>query len=423
MIMDRRWFPAERCVRDDSNGLWPCRSLENGGEAETQEPATATASYIKQTDRRARTIAPSLVLVNYDMPYTVSGISETHYYGTGVIVDAERGFVVVDRNTVPEAMGDVRITFAGELEVPARVRYIHPAHNLSLLEYDPALIGETPARAAQLAAATPDQGETVWVIGLRPDNKLIYRQTEVASVDPIFLPLSRTMRFRETNLEGLSLVNGPGDVDGVIVDKWGRVTALWSSFAFEAGQELVQDNKGVPAVHVQELLELARADRELHSLEAELNPVSLATARKLGLDDASVKRLRDHDPERRQALAVIRTVAGSPASAILKSGDLILAIDGEPVTRFREVEIASQRSAVDVEYLRDSTVTTANIATVALSGRGVRRAVMWGGALLQAPYRDMSAQRGVEPYGRIRFLFRLWFAGIAPRAVRRPPHH
>ena len=137
MIMDRRWFPAERCARDDSNGLWPCRSLENGGEAEPQEPATATASYIKQTDRRARTIAPSLVLVNYDMPYTVSGISETHYYGTGVIVDAERGFVVVDRNTVPEAMGDVRITFAGELEVPARVRYIHPAHNLSLLEYDP----------------------------------------------------------------------------------------------------------------------------------------------------------------------------------------------------------------------------------------------------------------------------------------------
>lgn len=397
MTMDRRWFPVERCVRDDSSGLWPCRSLENGGEAEPQKPATA--SYIKQTDRRARTIAPSLVLVNYNMPYTISGISERHYYGTGVIVDAERGFVVVDRNTVPEAMGDVRITFAGELEVPARVRYIHPSHNLALLEYDPALIGETPARAAQLAAATPDQGETVWVIGLRPDNKLIYRQTEVSSVDPVFLPLSRTMRFRETNLEALSLVNGPGDVDGVIVDKRGRVTALWSSFAFEAGQELVQDNKGVPAVHVQELLDLARADRELYSLETELSPVSLATARKLGLEDADVKRLTDHDPERRIALAVIRTVAGSPAAAVFKPGDLILTIDGEPVTRFREVEIAAQRAAVAVEFLRDGKLATETIATVALSGRGVRRAVMWGGALLQPPYRDISAQRGVEPYG------------------------
>ena len=46
------------------------------------------------------------------MPYTVSGVSERHYYGTGVIADAERGWVVVDRNTVPVALGDVRLTFA-----------------------------------------------------------------------------------------------------------------------------------------------------------------------------------------------------------------------------------------------------------------------------------------------------------------------
>lgn len=397
MTMDRRWFPAERCTRDDRTGLWPCTSLENGQTVEPQEPATA--SFIKQTDRRAREIAPSLVLVNYDMPYTISGISERHYYGTGVIVDAERGFVVVDRNTVPEAMGDVRITFAGELEVPARVRYIHPAHNLALLEYDPALIGETPVRSANLASATPTQGESVWVIGLRPDHKLIYRQTEVASVDPVFLPLSRTMRFRETNLEALNLVNGPADVDGVIVDRRGRVTALWSSFAFQAGQDLVQENLGVPAIHVEELLDLARADRELRSLEVELSPVSLATARKLGLNDDDVRRLTNHDPERRQALAILRTVAGTPAADVLKPGDLILTIDGNPVTRFREVEHATQRDTVVVEFLRDGKTQTATIATEALDGRGVRRAVMWAGALLQAPYRDMSAQRGVEPFG------------------------
>jgi S1-C subfamily serine protease len=397
MTMERRWFPVERCVRDDATGLWPCESLTNGGAAEPQQPATA--SFIKQTDRRAREIAPSLVLVNYDMPYTISGISDSHYYGTGVIVDADRGFVVVDRNTVPEAMGDVRMTFAGELEVPATVRYVHPSHNLALLEYDPALIGDTPVRSAKLATTPPGQGESVWVIGLRPDHKLIYRQTEVASVDPAFLPLSRTMRFRETNLEVLHLVNGPGDVDGVIVDKRGRVTALWSSFAFQAGQDLVQENKGVPAVHVEELLELARTDRVLYSLEVELSPVSLATARKLGLDDDSVRRLTNHDPERRQALAVLRTVAGAPAAEVLKPGDLILTIDTNPVTRFREVEVATQLESVEVEFLRDRKLHTASIATVALDGRGVRRAVMWGGALLQAPYRDMSFQRGVEPYG------------------------
>jgi S1-C subfamily serine protease len=397
MTMDRRWFPVERCARDDATGLWPCETLENGGDAETQEPATAT--YIARSDRRAREIAPSLVLVNYHMPYTISGISERHYYGTGVIVDAGRGLVVVDRNTVPEAMGDARITFAGELEVPARVRYVHPVHNLALLEYDPALIGDTPVRAAKLATTTPTQGESVWVIGLRPDHKLIQRQTEVASVDPLFLPLSRTMRFRETNLEVISLVNGPVDVDGVIVDKRGRVTALWSSFAYQVGQDLVQENRGVPADQVADLLQRTGDDQELRSLEVELSPVSLATARKLGLDDDSVRSLSTHDPERRQALAVLRAVAGTAAADVLKPGDLLLAIDGNPVTRFREVELATQSDAVEVTLFRDGELLTETIATTPMDGRGVRRAVMWAGALLQAPYRDMSAQRGVEPFG------------------------
>jgi len=261
--MDRRWYPAERCRRDDDSGLWPCHSLSPGPEPTAQEPATA--SYIKHKDKRARKVAPSLVLVNYNMPYTISGIGERHYYGTGLVIDAERGFIVVDRNTVPEAIGDVRITFAGELEVQGQVEFIHPLHNLALLSYDPAMIGDTPVRSAELLTRMPDPGDPLWVVGLRGDSKLVYQATEVASIDPVLLPLSRTMRFRETNLETLNLINGPGDVDGVLVDVKGRVIALWSSFAFQAGTETIQDNKGVPIELVEELLGLARDGLKLHS--------------------------------------------------------------------------------------------------------------------------------------------------------------
>jgi S1-C subfamily serine protease len=81
MQMDRRWFPTERCRRDDRTGLWPCRVLDAGPPIEP--PTPAAVSFIQHSDRRVRNIAPSLVLVNYDMPYTISGISERHYYGTG----------------------------------------------------------------------------------------------------------------------------------------------------------------------------------------------------------------------------------------------------------------------------------------------------------------------------------------------------
>ena len=72
-----------------------------------------------------RHVAQSLVLVNYSMPYTVSGVSDRYYYGTGVVADADRGWVVVDRNTVPVAMGDVRITFAGVAR-DSGARRVHP---------------------------------------------------------------------------------------------------------------------------------------------------------------------------------------------------------------------------------------------------------------------------------------------------------
>ncbi len=59
------------------------------------------------------------------MPFSVAGVTERNYHGTGLIVDAQRGLVAVDRNTVPVAVGDVRITVAGSVEIPPRVATYH----------------------------------------------------------------------------------------------------------------------------------------------------------------------------------------------------------------------------------------------------------------------------------------------------------
>ncbi len=395
--MDRTWFPVQHCVRDDEKGLWPCRDLDGGPAPGPQ--ASGSTRFPAYDDPRVIAISPSLVVVNFDLPYTVSGVSDRHYYGTGLIVDAERGLVVVDRNTVPVAMGDVSITFAGSLEVAGRVEYVHPLHNLAVVTYDPASIGDTPVREARFAPDELSAGDDVWAVGLKGDHQLVHQRSSVAQVAPLTLPLSRTLRFRDANVEGITLVNAPGDIDGVLTDAQGRVAAMWSSFAYQSGSDAGQVNRGIGADLVQELVEVVRSGKPIYSLETELNYLPLFAARKLGLDDAWLDRLEAQNPKGRRALSVSRLVAGSNAAEVLRNGDMILAIDGDVVTTFRELERATQRPSVKVTVWRDGEEMEFDVTTAALNGRGITQAVAWAGALLQTPHRAMAVQRGVEPTG------------------------
>ena len=396
--MDRRWFPARHCLRDDAAGVWQCAPLPALGKA---KPETGGATrFSKPEDPRAAALAPSLVGVGFDMPYSVSGITERNYRGTGLVVDAARGLVVVDRNTVPVSMGDVRIIFAGTLEIPGKVEFVHPLHNLAIVSYDPKLIGSTPVRSAKLSDRRILPGETLSVVGMGPDSEINVRSTQVASLTPIQLPLSRTMQFRESNLETIQLVNGPTDFDGVVVENAGNVVALWSSFAWESGRELQQENRGVAIGVVQDMLRRVQAKQPLYSLEAELVPQPLAAARRLGLSDAWLKKLEIASPNLRQVLSIVRLVGGSPAVGRLKQGDMLLAIDEKVVTRFREVELAvADKTQVNVTVWRDGEEKAVPLATAALSGNDIDRIVMWAGATLQAPHRAMIAQRGIPPEG------------------------
>ena len=149
--INREWFPARHCVRDDSAGLWPCEAILAGPDAPPPQPGTT--AFTRTGDKLVDEFAPSLVLVEFNMPYAISGVTERNYHGTGVVLDAVRGLVAVDRNTVPVSLGDVRLTFAGTIQVDGTVEYVHPLHNLAVVRYDPRQLGETPIKAVRVRDA------------------------------------------------------------------------------------------------------------------------------------------------------------------------------------------------------------------------------------------------------------------------------
>ena len=395
--MDRVWFPVRRCARDDATGVWPCKDLGPGPNP--TPPKVGHTELKKYDDPRVRAVAPSLVVVTFDLPYTVSGVADRHYYGTGLIVDKERGLVVVDRNTVPVAIGDVTVTFAGSLEVKAKVEQLHPLHNFAIVSYDPATINDTAVENATFNDTELEPGDKVWVVGIKGDHQLVHQESTVSSVGPLTLPLSRTLRFRDSNIEGISLVNAPTEFDGVLVDKRGRVAAMWSSFSIQSGGEGVQLNRGIGADLVMEFVDIVRDGGPFYSLEAEFVYSPLFAARNTGVDEEWLERLEANNPVNRRALSITRLVAGTDASKKLRNGDMVLAIDGTVVTSFRGLEKAVRRPSVTVTVWRNGSTKEIDIETAALDGRGIDRAVSWAGALIQDPHRAMAAQRGIEPHG------------------------
>ena len=396
--MDRRWFPTRECARNDATGYWDCTTPKGFQTASAPEGGAVRPA--ATDDPTARALAPSLVSMTFDMPYPLSGVNERNYRGTGLIVDAEQGLVITDRNTVPVSIGDVRLTFADTLEIPAKVVYVHPLHNLAVVQYDPALLKGSQVRAAKLALAPLHSGENVTVVGLDSSGTLRSRSTAVAQIDPLVLPLSRSLAFRDSNIETATLVNPPDDVVGVLADKGGHVRGLWASFAYDNGREPQQQTRGINADLIAETLALARESTHLHSLEAELVAQTLASARGLGLDDAWVKRIEQSNPAKHQVLSIARLVGGSDAARLLQPGDIVLAIDDKPVTEFRDVERAvATRDVVRVTVWRSAGELTLPVRTALLSGHDLDNVLLWAGATLQAPHRAISAQRGIEPAG------------------------
>ena len=393
VYMEYQWFPVQRCVRDDSLGAWPCEKITGNDSVAEQE--ISSTSFVFNGNALANKLAPSLVMVNYEAPYFIKGISQTNYYGAGLIINAKKGYVLVDRNTVPLSMGDVRLTFAGSLEVFGKVEYVHPIHNLAVVSYDPKLIGNTPVKNVNFDATPLKSGDEVTVVGLQADHKLLSQKTSVASIDAFNAPLSSYFGYRDINTEVISLVNPPESIDGLIVDAKGKVRAKWGSYSYSGGAQV---SKGIPAEYLIETSEQVDL-RDYRSAEIEFSTLTLASARKRGLPNDWAKRLEKHDPLRRKVLEVERTVSGSPAQDLVISGDLLLAVDGNPVSTFRDVEKAMQKNEAHLSLWRDSELIEVVVPTVTLQGETIDRILVWSGAYLHAPHRDLLAQRTMQTDG------------------------
>ena len=112
-------------------------------------------------------------------------------------------------------------------------------------------------------------------------------------------------------------------------------------------------------------------------------------------------------------MSVLRRSAGMPGEILFREGDLILSINGDPVTRARDLRRATYAGRFVIEILRDGEEKSIEVEPTEMSGDGTTRAVLWSGALLQAPHVALSAQYGI-PRGGV-YVSRHWYGSPSTR--------
>lgn len=400
IMMDRLWFPVQMCTRNDEDGLWyavPCHDAS--AQLESVKPTNPTYAPAPLSfpggSALGKKMLLSLVMVSFDIPYMVDGISSSSYHGMGLVIDAEKGFVLVDQNTVPIALGDVLVTVAASIEVPARVVFVHPVHNFSIVQYDPKELGVVAAHieSAVLAEKPLLVGDSTDYIGLSSNWTVVTMKSVVTKTDRLVLRDFQPPRYKASNVEVLHFDRITKSVGGVFMDELGHVSALWLSFSYQDATGRKEVFRGLPVSIIRPIVDQlrqggGRVPDTVTILPAQLLTYSLSKARSgLGLSDEWIQRLESCYEDKRQVLGIKRCAAGTDCADKLESGDLVLAVDGQVVVRDADVELAtSDKPSVQILLIRDQKQLEVSVNTSQLSAMGTDRVIVWCGLVIQSPH-------------------------------------
>ena len=392
--IDNRWFDYRKCTRVDDARFWDCEKVV----LPAKQPRTVDDSIkVPQfKDALLNKVAPAMVRVDFNIPYTADNVYAQHFKGVGLVIDKTAGIVAVDRNTVPIGLGDAEITFFGSQVLDARVVFLHPRHNVALLRYDPVELGAADFEVLSLVDSTDDMPASLTMVGYRADGTFRRHDVDDFSRLTVGFAPPGLPRFQQSPIDLYGVSSVPPSLGGPFVDENGDVHAVYMSFAFEDSREIKQHEWAMPASVILETLRMYQSNSPYHSLDVRLAYRTMSQARQLGLPQEWLDRYFELTSENRKVLYIEQVVPNTDAHKQLQPGDILLAIEGELVADLYTAEVMTQKAQIELTLLRAGEVINVTLTPSHLGGVGTTRIVSWAGAQFQEPHHEIGYLKGVH---------------------------
>lgn len=403
--IDRHWHKQMRLLsRNDETGLWDFKTL--GKPLPSIPPVRRSAEFIQLdgvAQSAAAEIVRSFVKVTCYMPVKVDGYPQARRTGFGVVIDAEKGLVLVSRAIVPYDLCDITITIADSLQIEGRVLFLHPLTNYSILQYDPSLVN-APVQTAKLSETAIKQGQDTIFVGFNQNHRVVVAKTVVTDITAVGIPANAAApRYRAVNLDAITVDTGLSTQcsSGVLIGEDGVVQALWLTYMGERSQGSHRDTEyhlGLGTTLIAPIIKQIRAGiiPKLRILNMESYVIQMAQCRIMGVSDEWIKKVAAANPSRHQ-LFTVRKVDCSPAAGVsdgqkLKEADIILTLNDKLITKVSDFDVMYDQEWLDALVVRQGQEVRLRIPTVPTEHLETSRVVIFCGAVLQKPHHAVRQQ-------------------------------
>ena len=399
MLVDRHWHKHMRlAVRNDKTGLWDFTDLAK--PVPPTAPVPRKANFIQMHGAKypaAVDIVRSFVRVSANIPVKLDGFPRSRKIGYGLVIDAERGLVVVSRAIVPYDMCDISITVADSIIVDGKIEFMHPLQNYAILSYDSSLV-QAPVKSAILSDKPIKQGEETIFFGFNQNLRPVMAKTAVTDITTVAIPASvSTPRYRAVNLDAITVDTSLSGQcgSGVLVSEDGTVQALWLTYLGERSGHSNKDVEYHLGFSTQALLPVIDEVKNggkpnLRILNLEMQTVQMAQCRIMGVSEEWIERVENGDAERHQLFMVRKIDAGNIDG--LAEGDIILTLNDKLVTRVDDLDVMYNNETLKAVIVRKREQLELEVPTVPTSELETDRVVVFCGAVLHRPHHAVRQQ-------------------------------